>query len=144
MTLWSIDRERASVTRHVNKKQTCYSCTALHLPVCICPDTNLLTTTLLSPCPSPCSPCRCPWRGRPCTSSRTGRSWWRSRWRWSRWWNSPVRAATGHSFGGFSWLVGRRWDRGSHGSSCRRGSSRLPPPLSLPHPHTTQSMGGGQ
>ena len=32
MTLWSSDRQRGSVIRHVTKKEACYSCTALHLP----------------------------------------------------------------------------------------------------------------
>ena len=70
-------------------------------------DNNLPTTlalTFTAPLlPASSSPCRCPWRGRPCTSSRTGRSWWRSGWGWSRWWNSPVRAATGHN-GSPGWI----------------------------------------
>ena len=103
----------ASVDRHVNKKETCYnSCTA-HRPLHLLPRLHLprQTTTCQLPSltftfPASSSPCRCPWRGRPCTSSRTGRSWWRSR-RWSRWslwwWNSPVRAATGHN-GSPGWI----------------------------------------
>ena len=97
---------------------------------------------------TPNSPCQCPWRGRPCTSSRTGRSWWgRSRRRWrsrSRWWNPPVRAATGHT--GFSWLLVVRLRIEAPMGRRHCGSSRLDPvaPLSpLPHPHTTQSMGEG-
>ena len=57
----------------------------------------------------------------------------------------PLVTALVDSPGCCCWSVGgtRRWDRGSHGS--HRGSSRLPLlPLSLPHPHTTQSMGGAQ
>ena len=100
-----------------------------HLTVCISTTDNNLPTNfhlLLPPqrCTSSCSPCRCPWRDRPCTSSRTGRSW-RRRWRWSL--SGGTRPWSGQP------LVTVSPGGGSHGWWCL---SRLPAPPLSPTPAT--------